>query len=389
MVCALFKSHFLLAKVNDDYHSLEAVACLYICDAKIDTLRNGKGRVLSVFPVTAPLLSLCLSVVLNRNIGLCCHGCFFSWKLIFQYQDNKFELVLSASSAYEEKQWKAEFLKSAAVSADVQRPVSSELRSYSFLTLDLVPLNRVLRSEPPLSRTTSAHSVAISRVESDLQHVVIKRTHCPQKLGQIARHVEGEIERPKVSLPESPILLTSRRQDRIRLERVISSVYTRECLPYPGMSLAKGDILFRPGTIMRRLTVRPGLYRRSSSVNLPLRQSSAEKLYSTGETTQSKGLHDNGVYELLHTKLGPDIGKNGGSFPKTSMSTIRRSRTFGLKNPKPSCSPNRQQTDKGDGSHERAESPSLKTSIRTMFNSMSLRRPKRSKSPRLRFSSGG
>lgn len=44
MVCVLFKSHFLLAKVNNDYHSLEAVACLYICDAKIDTLRNGKGK---------------------------------------------------------------------------------------------------------------------------------------------------------------------------------------------------------------------------------------------------------------------------------------------------------------------------------------------------------
>ncbi|KAF7590416.1 hypothetical protein BBP40_002872 [Aspergillus hancockii] len=52
MVCVLFKSHFLLAKVNDDYHSLEAVACLYVCDAKIDTLRNGKGMGAISFPVT-------------------------------------------------------------------------------------------------------------------------------------------------------------------------------------------------------------------------------------------------------------------------------------------------------------------------------------------------
>lgn len=43
MVCVLFKSHFLLAKTKNDDRSLEVVACLYVCDAKIDTLRNGKG----------------------------------------------------------------------------------------------------------------------------------------------------------------------------------------------------------------------------------------------------------------------------------------------------------------------------------------------------------
>ncbi|KAE8349602.1 Dbl homology domain-containing protein [Aspergillus coremiiformis] len=367
MVCVLFKSHFLLAKVNNDYRGLEAVACLYICDAKIDTSRNGRG--------------------------LCCHGCFFSWKLIFQYKDNKFELVLSASSAYEEKQWKAEFLKSAAISANIQRPVSSELRGYTFLTLDLVPLDRILRSEPPLSRTTSVHSVAISRGQSDLQHVMIKKTHSPHKAGQVARHIDGEFERPKLSLPESPIILTSRRQDRIRLERVISSVYTRECLPYPGMSLAKGDILFRPGTIMRRLTVRPGLYRRSSSANLSRSQSIAMKPSSThpsiGESTQRKESNDSDKHEVLHAKLGFGNEKNNPSLPTASIGTIpRRSMTLRLKNyPRLSCGSNRQSIEKGDDNNERAESPSLKTSIRIMFNSMSLRRPKRS--PRLRFSSGG
>ncbi|KNG87566.1 rho guanyl nucleotide exchange factor [Aspergillus nomiae NRRL 13137] len=363
MVCVLFKSHFLLAKINNDDRSLGVVACLYVCDAKIDTLRNGKG--------------------------LCCHGCFFSWKLVFQYQNNKYELVLSASSAYEEKQWKTEFLKSAAISADMQRPVSSELRGYSFLTLDLAPLDKVLSSEPSFSRTASVHSVAISRVESDLQHVVIKRTHCPHKQGQITRHIDGEFERPKLSLPESPIILTTRRQDRIRLERIISSVYTRECLPYPGMSLAKGDILFRPSTIMRRFTVRPGAYRRSSSVNLPRSQSVVEKPYSTRESTQRKWSNDSDKVEAFRAKWGFDDEKHVDSLPKSSTGTIKRSKTLRLRHhPRSSCGLNHQQTGKGDGSCERAESPSLKTSIRIMFNSMSLRRPKRSQGLRISVSGG-
>ncbi|KAE8417710.1 Dbl homology domain-containing protein [Aspergillus pseudocaelatus] len=361
MVCVLFKSHFLLAKIKNDNRSLEVVACLYVCDVKIDTLRNGKG--------------------------LCCHGCFFSWKLVFQYQNKKFELVLSASSAYEEKQWKSEFLKSAALSADMQRPVSSELRGYSFLTLDLAPLDQESSSEPSFSRTASVHSVAISRVEPDLQHVVVKRTHCPQKLGQAACHVDGEFDRPKLSVPESPIILTTRRQDRIRLERIISSVYTRECLPYPGMSLAKGDILFRPGTIMRRFTVRPGVYRCSSSVNNPRSQSVVEKLYSTRETTQRKWSNDSDKDEVLPAKWGFPDEKKVGCLPKSSMGTIKRSKTLRLRNhPRSSCGLSRQQTDKGDGNCERSESP-LKTSIRIMFNSMSLRRPK--KSPGLRMSASG
>ncbi|GMF71234.1 unnamed protein product [Aspergillus oryzae] len=353
MVCVLFKSHFLLAKTKNDDRSLEVVACF--C-----------------------------------RIGLCCHGCFFSWKLVFQFQNTKFELVLSASSAYEEKQWKAEFLKSAALSANMQRPVSSELRGYSFLTLDLAPLDQMASFEPSFSRTASVHSVAISRVESDLQHVVIKRTHCPHKLGQTARHVDGEFERPKLSVPESPVILTTRRQDRIRLERIISSVYTREYLPYPGMSLAKGDILFRPGTIMRRFTVRPGVYRRSSSVNIPRSQSVVEKLYSTRETPQCKWSNDSDKVEAFHAKWGLSDEKNVGCLLKSSMGTIKCSKTLGLRNhPRSSCGLRLQQTDKGDGNckRARAESP-LKTSIRIMFNSMSLRRPKRSPGLRVCVSGG-
>ncbi|KAE8379957.1 Dbl homology domain-containing protein [Aspergillus bertholletiae] len=361
MACVLFKSHFLLAKINNDHRSLEVVACLYVYDAKIDTLRNGKG--------------------------LCCYGCFFSWKLVFHYQNSKFELVLSASSAHEERQWKAEFLKSAATSADIQRPVSLELRGYSFLTLDLAPVDQVMGPEPSLSRTASVNSIAISRAESDLQHVVIKRTHCPHRLGQTAHHVDGEFERPKVSLPGSPIILTTRRQDRIRLERVISSVYTRECLPYPGMSLAKGDILFRPGTIMRRLTVRPGIYRRSNSVNLPRSESVVEKLYSTRETVERKRSDNNDKDEGFHANWGFDNGKNVGCLPKSGTGTIKRGKTLKLRShSRPSCGLSGQPADKGDGSRQRAENPSLKTSIRIMLNSMSLRQKR---SPGLRLKAGG
>lgn len=44
MVCVLFNGYFLLAKGIDDCRRLEAVACLYLGDLKMDTLQNGRGK---------------------------------------------------------------------------------------------------------------------------------------------------------------------------------------------------------------------------------------------------------------------------------------------------------------------------------------------------------
>ena len=44
MVCILFPYHLLIAKPSDDYRRLRAVACLFISDLKIDSLRNGEGK---------------------------------------------------------------------------------------------------------------------------------------------------------------------------------------------------------------------------------------------------------------------------------------------------------------------------------------------------------
>lgn len=44
MACVLFSSHFLLARIDEDYRKLQAVACLYVCDMKIDALSTGRGK---------------------------------------------------------------------------------------------------------------------------------------------------------------------------------------------------------------------------------------------------------------------------------------------------------------------------------------------------------
>ncbi|KAL5040917.1 hypothetical protein BDW71DRAFT_201794 [Aspergillus fruticulosus] len=245
MVCVLFKHHFFLARMNDECRKLQPLACLYISDVRIDSLSNGKGYD---------------------------YFCVFSWKLLFQLNDEKYEIVLSASSAAEEKQWKTGILKSAAASAEVPDAVSSELRASSFLILDLAPEEEIPDIAPQLSRRPSLQTlgtIGMQRVRSNLQPIIIRKTYCPHKHSQM-QQVDGELERPKVPPPISqPFTITARRQDRVRLERAIYPIYTRDVLPYPGMFLGTGELFFGPGSIMRHLSLRPKRNKRSSSINLP------------------------------------------------------------------------------------------------------------------------
>ncbi|KAJ5976311.1 hypothetical protein N7481_010018 [Penicillium waksmanii] len=237
MVCILFKCYFLLAKGTDDSRRLEIVACIYMDDLKMDYIQNGRG--------------------------LFCYQCPFSWKLIFQEQEESYEFVLSASSAAEEKHWKTEILRSSASLSEMARPGGAwDPRRYSFVNFGLVPLDRVQYSVSSLARRSSMDSMSISR-KFNIQQVVIRKTHYPHIHDESSNPPGNEIERPKTPI-RGILTIVARRIDRIRLEKTIANVYTRDVLPFPGMALGRGD-LFRRGSLMRRLSFHGGFNRRSTS----------------------------------------------------------------------------------------------------------------------------
>ena len=201
--------------------------------------------------------------------GLYCYGCPFSWKLLFQDQEDSHEFVLSASSATEEKHWKMEILKCSASLAEMANPgPAMDPRKYSFMNLLLLPLDRVRFTTTSLARRFSMDSMTVSR-KANVQHVIIKKTHCPHTSEEAAspQSGEGEFERAKTPVVRGALTLIARRMDRIRLERMIADVYNRDVLPMPGMVLGRGD-LFRRGSIMRRLSLHAGFTKRSSSVSI-------------------------------------------------------------------------------------------------------------------------
>ncbi|KAL4867922.1 hypothetical protein BDV12DRAFT_186333 [Aspergillus spectabilis] len=356
IVCVLFKHHFFLARMNDE-GKLRPLACLYISDVGTDSLTNGKGYD---------------------------YFCPFSWKLIFQIQDKKFEIVLSASSAAEEKQWKTGFLKSVAASRDLPKAVSSALRVSTFLTLDLVPIRETSELTPQLSRRPSLQTlgtIGVQRVRSNLQPIIIRKTHCPLKHSQ-TQQVHGELERPKVPpLVPQPFLVVARRQDRIRLERAIFQIYTRDSLPYPGMFLATGELLFGSSSIMRHLSLRSKRYKRSSSINLPttLRNLSEphdiDKIEDRVQGSKKRKRRDASEFsQSLEQEKSRTLYRDSTLF-------LGRSKTVRAKaSPSTSFTLNLQPAVKVDRGSEHSETPSRK-GIWSIFNSMSLRRSKKNARP--------
>ncbi|KAJ6014827.1 hypothetical protein N7540_009418 [Penicillium herquei] len=300
MVSVLFNSYLLLGRIRDEYHALEILACIYIADLKMDTLQNGRG--------------------------LTCYGCPFSWKIVFQDQGENFELVLSASTPTEEKQWHTEIMKLSVARENKAKPGGvCDPRKYSLLSLPLLPLDRAQYTVASLSRRTSMDSMAISR-KANIQRVIIRKTNFPNyDESTSSGSSTGEIERPKTPVTRGSYNVIARRQDRIRLEKLIEEVYTRDALPWPGMVLGKGDIfedIFSPGSIIRRFSLHTGFNKRSSSVSTS---------HSGAVVTEPQYISEyDGEEKDLITTLDGDQNSPEANFesPKTPTPSLGRSRTL-------------------------------------------------------------
>lgn len=313
MVCVLFNCHFLLARSIDDSTRLAIVASIYISDLRPDSVQNGNGK---------PSFSTALKTFVSlTNVGLLCCACSYSWKILFQHQDENFEFVLSASTSTEEKQWQTEILRCSAALAEMAQPGGVwDPRKYSLLSLSLMPLNRTQYTVASLARRSSMDSVAISR-KSNVQRVFIRKTNCQHSFDE-TRETVGEIERPKAPVSSGALNVTARRTDRIRLERLIADVYTRDVLPWPGMIIGRGE-LFRPGSIMRRLSFHAGFNKRAGSVS-----TSHE---GPGIESQSVEDYDGEEKDLIFTHDGcgdQNLSEVDCESPKTPTSPLGRSRTL-------------------------------------------------------------
>ncbi|KAJ2989699.1 hypothetical protein NUW58_g3334 [Xylaria curta] len=190
----------------------------------------------------------------DNGRGLQCHTAPFSWKLVFECDHQLYEMIMTACSHKEEKEWRKR------LSDAKQFGHSEQLGSafYSSNSLDIKSLGTVFRKPGSVARRLSIHRATTIGPKSALCQVVLKNTSTTKDITSMD---------PQSSINRSQSLLTTNsripvlappRAERARLEASLADVWSRKILPYPGMtSRSRNEHRVRSSasTMMRKLSV--------------------------------------------------------------------------------------------------------------------------------------
>ncbi|KAL5320978.1 hypothetical protein ACEPPN_011788 [Leptodophora sp. 'Broadleaf-Isolate-01'] len=254
MICLLYRDFLLLASAlkNDQIYSVQA--CIGLTEVRIEEVDNGRG--------------------------LQCHTAPCSWKLVFESDHQLFEITMSACSPKEELEWRSRLAdRSGRDNLD-----AGEQALFTSLLMPVKPMGAVFGKPGTIARRISIHRATTVGSMSGLCQVIIKNTNAFKETASSA-----SINRSQSLLTTNRIpVLAPARADRIRLEALLADVWTREILPYPGMtSRARSEHLVRASasSMMRKLSVA------SIASNFTKRSGSMASLHMTAEDDES-GEHD-------------------------------------------------------------------------------------------------
>ena len=158
----------------------------------------------------------------------------------------------------EEDQWKAKLTDH--VGAECRRQVDEDATTpplYSILDLQVKSIGQAFGLPGTLSRKLSLQRALTVNPKSDTHLVLIKNTNSMGSLTESTEELQDLVGRSQSLMSTNRIpVLAPRRYDRIRLEQVLSNVWTREFLPYPGMEGNRGQKLIRSSanSVMRKLS---------------------------------------------------------------------------------------------------------------------------------------
>ncbi|PBP19580.1 hypothetical protein BUE80_DR009600 [Diplocarpon rosae] len=255
MICLLYRDFLLLALASKNEQTYTVQACVGLSEVRIEEVDNGRG--------------------------LQCHTAPCSWKVVFECDHQLFEITMSACSPKEELEWRSRLAdRSGRYNLD-----SGEQALYTSLSLAIKPMGTVFGKPGTIARRISIHRATTVGPMTGLCQVIIKNTSAFKETTSCA-----SINRSQSLLMTNRIpVLAPARAERIRLETLLADVWSREILPYPGMTnRARSEHLVRAcaSSMMRKLSVA------SIASNFTKRSGSMASLHMTAEDDES------GEYEI-------------------------------------------------------------------------------------------
>ncbi|KAH6689120.1 RSP protein [Plectosphaerella plurivora] len=226
MVVLLYRDMLCLASASkvDQIYTIEA--CITLSSVKVEDADNGRG--------------------------LQCHTAPFSWKLVFECDSQLYELIMTACNAREQDEWRRRLEPPLAESP-------ADATVYSSLYIDIKSLGTVFSKPGTVARRISIHRATTVGPKTGLCQVILKNTSA-LKDSTTSLPMNPSINRSQSLLTthcKVPIL-APHRGERARLEALLADVWSRNLLPFPGMtnrSRSEQIVRSSASTVMRKLSV--------------------------------------------------------------------------------------------------------------------------------------
>lgn len=221
VVCVLFETTMLLAVVDDESENYAVLAGVPLGSATLQEADNGKG--------------------------LQCHTAPHSWKLVFEHSARMYELIITACSIVESQVWREHLARRIETQTSaVAQGLSNVFELQSPLLSDMRSIGKAFGKPGSFVKRMSVHRTATVGPTTDLNQVIIKNT---QAVKEALDTSSSNASASSLHIPRSQSVVTPshvqtlapRRADRARLEALLSDVWTKHLLPWPGMTIGRSE----------------------------------------------------------------------------------------------------------------------------------------------------
>ncbi|KFY35777.1 hypothetical protein V494_05620 [Pseudogymnoascus sp. VKM F-4513 (FW-928)] len=227
MIALLYRDCLVLASVEKLESVYNVGAIIFFSDIRIEEPDNGKG--------------------------IQCHTAPFSWKIVFECDHQLFEIIFSACSSKEELEWRNRLnIRTSREYID-----SYDQAFMTTMSLGIKSLGTVFGKPGTVARKLSIRRATTVGPKSPLCQVIIKNTSATKDTASSSTNTVVNRSQSLLGTNRIPVLAPSR-AERVRLERLLSDVWTKQIIPYPGMTgRARSEHIVRSSasSMMRKLSV--------------------------------------------------------------------------------------------------------------------------------------
>ncbi|KAJ4366254.1 hypothetical protein N0V83_007890 [Neocucurbitaria cava] len=178
---------------------------------------------------------------------------------VFEHGHRLYEIIFSACTLQEEEAWKEQLRdRTAQETHEYVEGQSTMQDMFTSLTLDLKSLGPVFGHADSLVRRMSIHRAATLGAKTNTSQVIIKNTQAQKILDTPPMFAPSMVTRSQSHMSTNLVpTLAPRRAERIRLENALEDVWTKDVLPFPGMSNRKVENQIRASanSVMRKLSM--------------------------------------------------------------------------------------------------------------------------------------